>query len=404
VARGALARRHRRARAHDRRGGRDVVGQFLQQLGVPLGLLLERAGLAVMQLGPRRGVQPRIQPVADQHVGEALPAVLARGQHQSSARRRIDERDRFARLDAEQSRNAGDREVAPDDRGGGQRVRRGAGQLLQPARDGLADTGRQLEPGVRGAGGGERLDEERVALGARDEPVDGRARQLRPRARQRERPRRGRVEPGERDVRAAAHQRAEHPLDPGVGADIAPAERRDDEQRRGREPRREQLEQAQRCGVGRVEVIERDQQRLRGRARQQELSNPVEQGEASAGVGRRSVAARRQLLQLRGLALPRELAEHLDPRPERRGPAGLPAAAPHRSVVGGGGLHEARLADPGLAGHQHEPAAATAGRRAGLAQLRELCITADEHRVRLYVGAPHCTNRAGPRYAPPLDT
>ena len=103
-------------------------------------------------------------------------------------------------------------------------------------------------------------------------------------------------------------------------------------------------------------------------------------------------AVAEQVAQRARLLLARERAHDLDPGPVRRGAAALPARAPGpRGTAPGGALDECprerRLADPGLAGEDDEPAAPGQGVVERSIELRQLVLATNQPRTAL-VGHP----------------
>ena len=168
----------------------------------------------------------------------------------------------------------------------------------------------------------------------------------------------------------------------------------------------DELEGQQRRGVGPVQVVEDDDERLLlGRGRQQRREG-VEEAKASlVGVqlgGARGLAQRLAELgqqagdpgraraesgtQRREVGAARERAADLHPRPVGGRAAAVPAAAPRpRGPAGRGVLDElARqrgLADPRLAGQEHEPAAPGEGGLERRLELRKLAPAPHETRT-----------------------
>ena len=193
------------------------------------------------------------------------------------------------------------------------------------------------------------------------------------------------LEAAEVEAHAEARQLAEDGLDLGPAPRAGLVVGGDHEHARLAQRPGQEGEQQQRGQVGGVEVVEEHDERLARRGVAQEDGDGVEEREARllglevAGLGQ--VQALAQLGRELGhparagaelgaqrvvVAVGRDRAHDLHPRPEGGRAAAVPAARPRDAVaVGRGALAErrgqARLADAGLAGEQDQ--AAVAGRR-----------------------------------------
>ena len=241
------------------------------------------------------------------------------------------------------------------------------------------------------------------------------------------------LEAAEVEAHAEARELAEH------GLDLGPAPRPrlvvggDHEHARLAQRAGEEGEQQQRRQVGGVEVVEEHDQRLARGGVAQEDGDGVEEREARllglevAGLGQVQALAQlgRELghparagaeLGAQGVvvAVGRERAHDLHPRPEGGRAAAVPAARPRDAMaVGRGALAQrggqAGLADAGLAREQHE--AAVPGRRllerrveigqlAGAPEKRKLAGRADGVRA-LADCIPHCAGLYARQVAAP---
>jgi hypothetical protein len=192
------------------------------------------------------------------------------------------------------------------------------------------------------------------------------------------------------------------------------------------QPAGEELQEEQRRDVRPVEVVEDDDQGLRGGGGAQEGVDAVEEPEAGLGrgEGRGSRGRGRQA----GRDLGHHLGHHpragaqLGPQRGRVAPAGVGAQDLHPGPVGGGArsrvaappqgprparpgpgrrlLRGARLADPRLAGEQDEPALPGAGAGDAGPQRRQLRPAPDERRRR--PRRPSVVSRV-PHRPPPRD-
>ena len=94
----------------------------------------------------------------------------------------------------------------------------------------------------------------------------------------------------QRDRRALAPERADEPLDLRAAVGCRLLERDQHEDRCVWHAARDELEHQQRGGIGRVDVVEHDHERLAGRDVVEERANRVEQREARLLRARRGVA------------------------------------------------------------------------------------------------------------------
>jgi hypothetical protein len=152
----------------------------------------------------------------------------------------------------------------------------------------------------------------------------------------------------------------------------------------------DELEQQQRRLVGRVQVVERDKQRPVPGGGVEPRGGSLEQPEARAlALDQRRLRSLGQQRRKVGLGCARiQRPQRLDPGPVGGCPAGLPAAADEHAHSAGARAHrqlvsEAALADPGLAGQQHEPPATRQCVLERSEQFGQLPLAADEQVARL---------------------
>ena len=285
------------------------------------------------------------------------------------------------------------RQQAPADRVAHAVGQRRAGALVE----------RAAEPALRREQPHDLVGVQRVAVGQLQQRAHQRLRRLAAAAVQHERAEVLVGEAAEVQVPAEAGELAEDRLELGIAARAGVVVGRDDEHRHPADHARDEGQQQQRRLVGGLQVVDHDQQRPVGGERAQEERDPVEEREARA-VGLQRVAALGQaeaLAQLGGQAddpagagaergaqlvvggARGELADHLDPGPERRRAAAVPPARPHDAGAGAAGLlaqrlRQARLADARLARELDQRAAARGrlGERGG--EALELGIPAQE--------------------------
>jgi hypothetical protein len=220
--------------------------------------------------------------------------------------------------------------------------------------------------------------------------------------------RRDPVERHGRGVRArheAAHHAVERMRD---GLRLRASRRRDHEEPRALAPLAEEREQIDRRDVRPLKVLQHDHDRVRARERLDRLDHLAHRASVGAGaralrhlveltvgheVGQLREERRRELHERRERALSvlrsPQLAEHLDHREVRLGRAVLlDALAAHRGRLGAvlelfeEGVHEARLPDAGLAGHEAHLALPRVRALERRAQGRQLCLAAHEHPLR----------------------
>ena len=209
-----------------------------------------------------------------------------------------------------------------------------------------------------------------------------------------------RVEPRERNDRGVRRERVDRSGLRRIGCELAAADRRDHEQRLPREPVGELREQRERARVGPLQVVEQHEERALGGGSEQEPRHCVAEPEARClGVERRPVGrglaefgqelgdesrVRTQQHAQRGqVACVEPAAQYLHPEPESRRAGRLVTAAEEqfeavRARRGGGRLGEGGLADPGLARHEHERAAAVARPGEALGERGERGVASEE--------------------------
>ncbi len=193
--------------------------------------------------------------------------------------------------------------------------------------------------------------------------------------------RQARAEPGELGEQVRALVRLRLPL----------AVRADDDDRRLSDRLADEAHQDERSGVGRVQVVEHDHERLRARALDEEARDRVEEPEARGlGVDGPPGAGREPL------EVAAQLADGLDPGPVRGRAALLPAAPPRHPAAALTGdprqlLHQPRLADPGLARQQEDEPAPVMGLVEARDELAELGVPAHE-------GPGRCAGRGVPSH------
>ena len=185
------------------------------------------------------------------------------------------------------------------------------------------------------------------------------------------------AQPLERDAGGHPHQPRER-LGPLGQLGLALAVGAHDQDRGIGDRLGDEAQHHERPRVGGVQVVEHDDQRSLARRLDEELRDRVEQPEARRlgidGLGRGA----RELLEVAA-----ERAYRLDPWPIDRGAALLPAATRGRPPAALGGLsgellHQAGLADAGLAAQQEESAAPLSRLIEPGAKLHELGGPADE--------------------------
>ncbi len=213
-------------------------------------------------------------------------------------------------------------------------------------------------------------------------------------------------EAGEVQAAPEARQLAVDRLDLRVATGARVVMGGDDEHRHPGEHPRHEGQQQQRGLVGGLQVVDHDEQGALGAQRAQEQRDGVEQGEARA-VGLQGLGDLGQVEALAHLggeaADPAgagtqppaqlvvggargQLADHLHPGPEGGRAAAVPAAGPDDARPGAPrllaeGLGQARLADPGLAGEQHEAAPARGGVGQRGSQVRQLLGAAQQRQL-----------------------
>jgi len=137
------------------------------------------------------------------------------------------------------------------------------------------------------------------------------------------------LETARRDHASRAREAIEEGADLGRHARLRRAVRAHDRERGAREVRCDEGEQIQRRQVGAVQILEHDRDGTHLRGHGQVLQRRVEQREAIVGDGRgRTTEHPRELAGHRELgSLAAQGADDLDPQPERRCTARLPAPA-----------------------------------------------------------------------------
>ena len=207
---------------------------------------------------------------------------------------------------------------------------------------------------------------------------------------------------GKFDPPAGAHQAHKDGLRLGPQAAGLEPVGRHAEHRRLAQLARDELEREQGVRAGGVDVVKRQEERLVLAGGTKERGEGVEHREPCLlGLRWRRRVASEPFVQLRRhqaepasaaaepgfqpllVPVPVELVDDAAPGPERRSATALPAATPDASHAPGGSLlgedaDEGGLADPGLAGHEHEAATARLRRGQGSSELLQLPLTTHE--------------------------
>ena len=388
----------------ERGAGLAGVARQLGQVGAGVAgvEVLERLGHRAVQAQPPRRGEVLVERVADKDVGEAQPpARLGHGADEPGLGRLVEGREHLVLVPPGDGADDVGVELAADHGGQCEQLAAGVGLALQAPADRLDHAARDGEPVRRRPALGRQQPsdlarEQRVALGLRVD-LGGQVGGGRVAHRQRQQERGvGSAEAAQRERRGGRRAGDVGQGCGQLGADLGVAIAADHEQGRAAELRGDEAQEQQRGCVCGVQVVEADDERARGAGVAQEGRDRLEEPEA-VGLGRlvdqvgQFGQERRELGPLAselvaervGVDIAHVGAQRLHPRPVRRRAAGLPAApdadarpaGPRmvRELVG-----QAALADPGLAGDEHEPPA-TGDRVVERAeQHAELALAADE--------------------------
>lgn len=374
----------------------------------------DRLGDPRVYRGPAGLVDAAVDRVAQQHVRECEAIVVACDEHvgrdrHAQGRANVVDRHRGGASDER------DVELAPERCADLEQCARRLGQRRETVAEHCERTFHwRGRPRARSPQS-QRLDhEQRVALGRAHELVDERV--VRVEAELcRERADLVAVQARERDRRRMASHAGEGIAGRRHEARLGVAVRAEDRDRLRAHALGDEQQQLERRQIGGVQIVEHDRDRPLARAVSQHASDRIEAPKPTRGgiarVGRcgRHPELRHELRDLgerRGLdprsSVREDLAQHFDPRPQRRGTTGLPRSAPgdaHTRALGRvrERARERRFADARLAVDEQHGAAPRRRIFDRLLHERELVIAPDQRGHRRHPSAYLHTRSRAPR-------